>query len=1081
MRKLLLYIMLLLALITKAQTYDFRNYNVEDGLAQSQVMCIFQDSKGYMWFGTNGGGASRYDGKNFKTFNTANGCISNYVYSVAEDKNNDLYFGTYDGLQIKNGGKSVKLDTNSGLPHNTVYKALISKSGKVWIGTQKGVCLLENNKPVILKGDEKLQKSAVFTVYEDGEGNLWFGTIQSGICLYSPAKNTFTWYDTQSGLHDNFIRSFVEDNKGNMLVGTVAGMFSIDNKTKKLSAVNIKGISLENLAITSICKDKNNTLWISMNEGFIKYNGIMHQKFLAQNGLCSNSLLSSYIDNEGNLWFGSDGAGLSRLSSEVISNYSVKDSLPGDYINSLYQTKDERIWIGMRDNGLMSMKNGKRMQLYKMNRKSPKENIIDNTVNCMSEDNEGNLWIGTQSGLSILNLKNNKILNYWAADVSEYSVIYSLLHSKDGKHYIGTSNGLVIFSGKGNKEPVSAVNNLNSGGDLGIYNILEDGNNIWVGTNKGAIKLEGKSAELFDKKNNFTDKAVYNIVKDKNNHLWFGTEDGVFYFDGKLFSNISEKDGLVSDLAYFMVFDNQERLWIGTNKGIDALNTHEYLANKKINVKHLGKAEGLKGLECNMNAAIKDSEGKLWFGTVKGATIFNPRYEKINYREPSNLITDIKIFFEKAELAPYSKGIDSLSGLPVGLELPYAKNHITIDYIGISQTNPDKVQYQFKLEGVDADWVPVTSKTEVTYSSLQPKKYTFYLKAMNNDGIWNEEPLTFTFTVLPPWYRTWWFYTLCVIIVLASAYWYNVYKTKKLYADKVKLEKQVASRTRELREEKEKVELINKEVIEQKATIEHKNLEITDSIKYAKNIQEALLPNITNLQKDFPESFVLYLPKDIVSGDFYWFNNRGGKNFVAAADCTGHGVPGAFMSIIGNSLLNEIISEQHVYQPGEILNNLHVGVKGALNQNKGEFERRDGMDIALCAFDKDKLTLEYAGANRPLWLYRKGQDEIAAEIIKADKFPIGGLEFEFEEKRRFTNHTFQMQKGDSIYIFSDGYADQFGGPKGKKFMVANLQRVLNEITDLSMKEQYERLYKAFTDWRGSYEQIDDVLVIGVRV
>ena len=223
------------------------------------------------------------------------------------------------------------------------------------------------------------------------------------------------------------------------------------------------------------------------------------------------------------------------------------------------------------------------------------------------------------------------------------------------------------------------------------------------------------------------------------------------------------------------------------------------------------------------------------------------------------------------------------------------------------------------------------------------------------------------------------------------------------------------------------------------------------------------------------------MPKDIVSGDFYWFANRDGKNLFAAADCTGHGVPGAFMSIIGNSLLNEIIGEQQIYQPAAILNNLHVGVKTALNQNKGEFERRDGMDIALCSFNKENLTLEYAGANRALWIYRKGTED-KAEIIKPDKFPIGGLEFDFEEdKRRFTNHSIQLQKGDCIYIFSDGYADQFGGEKGKKFMVANLQRTFAEITDRPMSEQYEHLRNVFTNWRGAYEQIDDVLVIGVRV
>ena len=1078
MRKLWLHISLFfVALATNAQTYNFKNYNVEDGLAQSQVLCVFQDSKGYMWFGTGGGGASMFDGKTFKDFTPENGAISNTIYSITEDKNQNMYFGTYDGLQIKNKFQDLRFDSTKGLPHNTIYKVYIDKTEKVWIGTRRGVCYLnEKGNPVKLTGDKLLEASSIFTIYQDSKGNYWFGTFQNGACCYSPSNKTYRWYDKKDGLVENFIRSFNEDSKGKVYIGTIAGLYAVD-VAKKISKIEFTDILLKNMAITSICKDKNNTLWFTTNEGVIKYNGHTHQDFFVKNGLCDNYILSSYIDNEDNLWFGSNGSGISKLCSEALINYSEKDGLPGDYISSIYQTKDKKYWIGIHNNGLLCI-NGKERKQYLINPKNRKENLIDNNVNCMSQDKEGNLWMGTETGISVF--KDNKFINYWAE--TDYQMVYSIYHSLNGTHYIGTVNGLVIFGEKGKKEPVDVVNKIKGVADIAIYNMAEDNShNLWMATSGyGAIKYDGKSAEIFNAKNKFTNKTVYNVTKDKNGNLWFGTEEGVFYYDFKRFVNIGEKEGLISNQAYFLVFDNQNRLWIGTNKGIDALLVNDFLSSKKINIKHYGKEEGLKGLECNFNSAIKDDEGKLWFGTVKGVTVFNHKFEKTNYQEPSCLITDIKIFFEKTDLSPYASSLDSLSGLPVDLKLPFAKNHVTFDFIGISQTNPEKVKYQFKLDGVDGDWVPITSKTEVTYSSLQPGDYTFDLKAMNNDGVWNKEPLQFKFKVLPPWYRTWWFYTICIIVGLASIYGYNTYKTKKLYADKVKLEKEVASRTRELREEKQKVELINKEVVEQKATIEHKNLEMTDSIKYAKNIQEALLPAITGLKKDFPESFVLYMPKDIVSGDFYWFANRDGKNLFAAADCTGHGVPGAFMSIIGNSLLNEIVGEQHIYQPSEILNNLHVGVKTALNHNKGEFERRDGMDIALCSFNKETMTLDYAGANRALWIYRKGTTD-KAEIIKPDKNPIGGIEHDFEVKRQFTHHSIQLQKGDCVYVFSDGYADQFGGEKGKKFMVANLQRVFAEITEKPMDEQYEHLKKVFVDWRGAYEQIDDVLVIGVRV
>ncbi len=1080
MRKLWLHIgLLFVALTINAQTYDFRNYNVEDGLAQSQVLCVFQDSKGYMWFGTGGGGASMFDGKTFQNFTPENGLLSNTIYFITEDKKQNLYFATYDGLQIKSNFKDTRFDSTNGLPHNTVYSVLVDKTDKVWVGTQQGVCYLnEKQQPVKLSGDKLLESSGVFTIYQDNAGNYWFGTMQNGACCYSSEKKTYTWYAQKEGLTENYIRSFNEDSKGNVYIGTVAGLYFVD-AGKKIHKKEITGVPLEFLAVTSISKDNNNTFWLCTNDGVIKYNGHTYQKFSLKNGLVSDLIMASYIDKEGNLWFTSNGFGVSKLSSEAMVNYSEKDGLPGENITSIYQTKDKKYWIGMRNKGLLCL-DGKEKKQYLLNKKNYKGSHEDNTVtNCIAQDKDGKLWLGTYTGLRVL--FNDKVDYYWTEE-DQYQITFSIYHSSKGVHYMGTGNGLVIFGEGGKKEPVEIVNKLKGTADLAIYNMAEDNNhNLWLATaSYGAIKYNGKSAEVFNAKNKFTNKSVYNVTKDKDGNLWFGTEDGVFYYNHKEFVNIGEKDGLISNQAYFLVFDTKNRLWIGTNKGIDALEINDFISSKKTNIKHFGKEEGLKGLECNFNSAIRDDEGKLWFGTVKGVTTFNPRFEKTNYQEPSCLITDIKLFFEKVDLSPYAKRLDSLSGLPIELQLPYIKNHVTIDYVGISQTNPEKVKYQFKLEGVDGDWVPVTSKTEVTYSSLQPGNYTFYLKAMNNDGIWNKEPLKFKFKVLPPWYRTWWFYTICIVIAIASIYGYNTYKTKKLYADKVKLEKEVASRTRELRAEKQKVELINKEVIEQKATIEHKNLEMTDSIKYAKNIQEALLPAITGLKKDFPESFVLYMPKDIVSGDFYWFANRDGKNLFAAADCTGHGVPGAFMSIIGNSLLNEIVGEQHVYQPAEILNNLHVGVKTALNHNKGEFERRDGMDIALCSFNKENMILDYAGANRALWIYRKGASD-KAEIIKPDKNPIGGIEHDFEVKRQFTNHTVQLQKGDCVYVFSDGYADQFGGEKGKKFMVANLQRTFAEITDKPMQEQYEHLRKVFTDWRGSYEQIDDVLVIGVRV
>lgn len=1074
MRNFFICISLLTSFLCVGQTYDFTNYNVENGLAQSQVLCIYQDYDGYMWFGTAGGGVSKFDGKTFTNYSSQKDIPNVTVFSITGDKKGAMYFATFSALQIKTKYEDIRIDTSKGLPNNVVYKVLIDRAEKVWVATQQGVCYLnEKRQPVKLTGDKTLENTSVFTMFQDHIGNFWFGTMKDGVCCYVPNIKKFIWYQVQG-----LVYSLNEDANGTVYVGTEGGLYTV-KKNQKLEPFFIKGLSTENIAFTNILADNKGNLWFSTNEGVIKYKNGNYKKFLDKNGLCSNILMSSYMDRENNLWVGSNGAGISKLSSEAFVNYDENSGLTGDYINAVCQTRDNSVWLAMRGYGLLRITKSEQKK-YSQNLKKIKETLISNSINCMAQDSGDVLWIGSEKGVSQLNIKTEKIVNYWIN--SDYELVYSICHTHDGKHYIGTEKGLVLFAEGGKKEPIDAVNKLKGSANMSIYDIVEDKkHNLWLATaSYGVIKYDGKSVEMFNSRNKFTDKTVYNIVEDKDGNFWFGTEDGVFYYDNKTFTLISDKDGLVSNQACLLLFDKENKLWIGTNKGVNVLQTDLFVSKKEIHLKYYGKEEGIKGVECNMNAAVKDKENNLWFGTIKGAAVFNPQFEKVNMQEPSCLITDMKLFFEKTDLSPFSKGVDSLSGLPIQLELPYNKNHITINYIGISQTNPDKVLYQIKMEGVDADWTPVTAKNEVTYSSLQPGKYTFYLKAMNNDGVWNKTPLQYSFVILPPWYKTWWFYTICVVLVLVIISAYSQYKTKKLYADKLKLEEQVAVRTHELREEKEKVEIINKEVLAQKTTIEHKNQEITDSINYAKNIQEALLPPITSLKKDFPESFVLYMPKDIVSGDFYWFATREGKNLFAAADCTGHGVPGAFMSIVGNSLLNEIIVEQHIYQPAQILNHLHVGVKTALNQNKNEFERRDGMDVALCSFNKETSTLEYAGANRALWIYRK-ENPTVVEIIKPDKFPIGGIEYDFETVRKFRHHEIKMQKGDCVYLFSDGYADQFGGVKGKKFMVANLQRTFSEITQLPMSEQYLKLKETYLNWRGTHEQVDDVLVIGLRL
>ena len=256
--------------------------------------------------------------------------------------------------------------------------------------------------------------------------------------------------------------------------------------------------------------------------------------------------------------------------------------------------------------------------------------------------------------------------------------------------------------------------------------------------------------------------------------------------------------------------------------------------------------------------------------------------------------------------------------------------------------------------------------------------------------------------------------------------------------------------------------------------IELKNKDITDSINYAKRIQRAMLPYRKDIWAAFPQSFVLFKPKDIVSGDFYFFHKNNESVFIAVADCTGHGVPGAFMSMIGAGKLNEAVSLSS--DTSEILSLLNKGIKTALKQSDSDESTRDGMDIALCSVDTENRIVKYAGANCPLWLIRNGQTEV--EEIKATKRAIGGLT---EDNQQFESHELKLQLGDTFYIFTDGYADQFGGAKGKKLMTKKLKEMLLEIQSKTMKEQKQCLVNFVENWKAGTEQVDDILIIGIRV
>lgn len=491
-----------------------------------------------------------------------------------------------------------------------------------------------------------------------------------------------------------------------------------------------------------------------------------------------------------------------------------------------------------------------------------------------------------------------------------------------------------------------------------------------------------------------------------------------------------------------------------------------------------------KGLGLGFLNAIYTDEDCVWLIWEQGTMqLMN------TFQQPDN--TPLNVIFKAIN---YGKNGEQLN--------PYASGTVNIDYedndINFRFGSPyfrknEELSFSFMLEGYDKKFSPWLSDRKAFYTNLPNGSYTFKVRVKNHqDRV--SEVLSYSFIIDRPWYKTYWAYLLYFIFGGSLIYTLIQLNAYRLKAANQRLQNLVNKKTAEVKKQNESLRNKNEEIEKQRFELADKNKNIIDSINYAKRIQTALLQSEDQIDSELPEHFVFFQPKDIVSGDFYWARKKihGTKKhwFVTVGDCTGHGVPGAFLTMLATSFLNEAIIEKDFIQPNEILNDLRQKIIKDLHQGEDN-TNKDGMDMALIRIDLNSLELNYAGAFNPLWVVRNNE----FIEIKADKFPIS---YQINAAD-FTNHTLQLEKGDTIYLFSDGYPDQFGGvkytkemlnygikqgssrPEGKKLKSANFKRLLLTIHQLPMQTQKEELFKFLQLWKGELEAVDDICVIGIRV
>jgi ligand-binding sensor domain-containing protein/serine phosphatase RsbU (regulator of sigma subunit) len=1059
---LVLVVLLLQVNFSAAQQYNFKNYTPKNGLASSIVNSIFQDSKGYIWFGTQGGGVSRFNGKVFKNFKKEDGLIDNDVTFITEDKKGNIWIASSGGVSMFNGVKFINYDYKNGLSKGVVYWIYVDDNNSIWFAVEDGgVNIFDGQKFRTLTTKDGLPSDRIFCITRDKAKNYWFG-LSDGVAKYDGKKVT-SFAEYPEIKKKTFFSTFV-DSKGNIWFGGINNCGVVEYDGSNFLTLPLPE-EVKNDFIGGISEDNKGNLWFATEHGVLKYDGWKFYLFGEKQGLASNAVLSVFHDNENNIWVGTQVGGVDVFNNESFVNYTEKDGLPNKNIIAVISESPETYIVGTPGSGLKLLNTKTNTFLPLTDAKE----VEQSDIHTMMIDSKKQLWVGSQEGAFMLQKENGiyKLKkSFTKIDTTVLTAVIKILEDKNGIYWIA-SYGTGIMKIDGDR-----ITQLNKGTGFISDNILslfiDSKSTLWIGTkDEGVIRYDsrlsgkvslGKKYKQYTTKDGLGDKAVWCITEDKRGNIYFGTnENGVSVFDGKHFKNFTTANGLCSNYVPALTYDSiGDCIWIGSEKGVNRLKLKQDLEIESI--RYYGEQEGFKGIEVNQGAILLDKKGLLWLGTTNGLSRYDRKFDFPNVTPPILHLNGIRLAYQTVDWKNYTDSVDPATGLPVGLELSHKNNHLTFDFQAFTT---DNVRYTFILEGQDEEWSPLTTNTEAVFTNITPgKTYTFKAKALNSNGIWSEDVIAFKFRINPPWWQTWWFYTLSVLVIVVSIYTYIRYRTAQHAREKKILEDKVTERTVELKSTNDKLSIAFQD--------------IKDSINYAKKIQDAILPLEEEIKKALPDSFVLFKPRDVVSGDFYWFNAKDDKIFIAAVDCTGHGVPGAFMSMIGSSLLNEIISKKGGHDAASILKKLHQGVRKSLKQDRDSYESKDGMDLALAVIDTTHNTLQYAGAKRPLFMFRDG---IFMET-KADKQSIGGLEMEHDY--HFTNNNFEIQKGDTFYLFTDGYVDQFGGAQGKKYSTKRLKDTVAEIQSLTMKEQGLKLGEVIDNWKIRTEQIDDILVIGLR-
>ncbi len=1057
----------------------FEHYSLEEGLSQSIVDSIAQDTQGFLWLATEDG-LNRFDGYNFDVFRytpgTASGLSFNHITSIVADSQGVLWIGTFSGGLNRYDTKTgiFKVYRNeprnpASLCHDTVRTLCLDRYGKIWVGTVGGgVCVLDPTRGTFTRfpvgpGDPRaLSHGNVSAIVEDRQGAIWIATRGGGLNRYDPATRSFACFrnqpDRPDSIASNDITALCADRSGRLWVGTAgSGLDRFEPASGSFRHYrhgNLTPCSISSDAVTSLLEDRDGRFWVGTSGGGLNHFLVDQGIFLAfrhdpqdRGSLASDDIRSLYEDAGGVLWVGTYGSGLCKCTpgNRTFQLYKVepgkKDGLGNDIVWALYEDPtDGTLWIGSHGGGLQHYDPARGTWTSYLNRPGDPASLSGNRVRTITPDPEGGIWVGTDgNGLNYFDPRTGKSRVYRFDPQNPGSLrgnfIRAVYRDRQGHVWVGTQE-----SGLERLDPRTGqfVHFRHDPADPGslskdmLRTIFEDrAGRLWIGTNGGGLELLDRATGKFThfrsqpgKSNTLSSDCIFTIYEDSAGYLWLGTwGGGLNRFDPRNGSVTiyTIADGLPSNSIYGILGDGEGKLWMSTNNGLSCFDP------VRKTFRNFSESDGLQSNEFNGGSFFRGHSGALYFGGIKGFNSFYPNKIYQNPHVPAIVITNfLKLGVPVRTPRPISwmKQLDVWPG----------DYNISLEFSGLDFADPAKNRYAFHMEGLDPGWIQVDSRRRsASYTNLEPGRYTFQVRSCNNDGLWNDTGASVEIVVHPPYYRTWWFrgivaFALCGIIALVGMEWFSRHREK-----------------------------MRLKAIEQELDV-------------AATIQKSMLPDGTPtfLGRGDIELCAEMVPARHVGGDFYDYYMVEPDIFAfAIGDVSGKGVPAAMQMSMSRVLIKgAAVSGRDAADLARVVNDTLLG----------EFSGESFVTVFFGILDLRTGVLEYvrAGHNPPALVDPSGEIRFLEEP--------GNLFIGMFADAQFEAGNVVLEPGTTLFLFTDGITEA-QDTEGRLFddgTSGRLERALSAAAHASLPEMVLQVLCTVRAFSAGAVQSDDRTVLAIR-